>query len=95
MGLWTIKVHADILKMAKTKEKTERIKWFHARNVFFHHDNKGMSEGLELARQFDHSDARLLASLFPDGAPETRAQAMKGFGDPDEPLFVLGKLGLG
>ncbi len=62
------KVHADVLKMAKTEEKRQRIKWFHARGVFFEQWN-GFAEGLELARHCDHEDARLLVSLFPNGAP--------------------------
>ncbi len=60
----SLSVHADILKMAKTKEKREAIKWFHARRVFFRVEN--FHDGLELARQSDHPDARFLVSLFAD-----------------------------
>ncbi len=56
-------VHADILKMAKTQEKREAIKWFHARGVFF--AERELTNGLALARQSEHPDARFLASLFP------------------------------
>ncbi len=61
------KVHEDVLKMAKTKEQRDRIKWFHARRVFF--ENGQHVEGLELARHCEHDDARFLVSLFPEGVP--------------------------
>ncbi len=76
--------HADILKLAQTKEKRERIKWFHARQVFF--SPWEQARGLELARQCDHEDARFLVSLFPDGPPKTRPEASNLFlahGDED------------
>ncbi len=69
--------HADILKMAKTREKRERIKWFHARQLFF--ARRTIALGLELARDCDHEDARFLVSLFPNGAPKTREKAMAVF----------------
>ncbi len=63
-------VHADVLKMAKSKEKREAIKWFNARRVFFKRDLRADLElargvGLELARESEHSDARYFASLSP------------------------------
>ncbi len=70
------KVHADVLKMAKTEEKRQRIKWFHARRAFF---NLRCAQGLEFARHCDHEDARLLVSLFPNGAPRTSAEAAAVF----------------
>ncbi len=67
-----MKVHADILKLAKTTEQRERIKWFHARTVFFRSD---LRHGLELARTSQHQDARRLVSLFPEGPPMSWSQA--------------------
>ncbi len=60
----TQKVHADVLKMAKTEEKRDRIKWFEARRLFFGCGR--FADGLQVARQSKHEDARLLVSLFPD-----------------------------
>ncbi len=68
-----MKVHADILKMCKTQEKRERIKWFHARRVFF--EAFSLAHGLALARQCEHEDALFLASLFSVWAPATKEQA--------------------
>ena len=70
-----MQVHADVLKMAGSKEKRERIEWFHARRVFFFDDANLLAEGLALARQCEHEDARFLVSLFPDGAPSTVEEA--------------------
>ncbi len=70
-------VHADILKMAKTKEKREAIKWFHARRFFFEKEN--FRAGLELARQSEHPDARLLVSLFPEAPPAKKEEALAVF----------------
>ncbi len=74
-----MKVHADILKMAKTKEKRELIKWCHARQVFFREGR--FIEGLELAQQCDHLDARFLVSLFSSGGgePKMRGEAAAVF----------------
>ncbi len=71
--------HADVLKMAKTREKRERIKWFNARQLFFawFYDTT-TALGLELARECEHEDARFLVSLFPAGAP-TKEKAMAVF----------------
>ncbi len=77
-----MEVHADILKMAKTKEKRETIKWFYARQVFFFgakKNNPAFSQGFALARQSEHEDARLLVSLFPNGAPASEQEAAKVF----------------
>ncbi len=76
-----MKVHADILKMVGTKEKRERIKWYHARRVFF---DKGTSagcfaQGLELAKESEHPGARFFVSLFRDGAPTTAQEAKSVF----------------
>ncbi len=70
-------IHSDVLKMAKTKEKQERIKWFYARRVFF--DDESYSGGLALAMLCDHPDARFLVSLFPHGIPETQAEVAAVF----------------
>ncbi len=69
-------VHADILRMAKTEEKRERIKWFYARRVFF---DRRLAEGLMRARESNHPDARFLVSLFPAGAPTTFQEAARVF----------------
>ncbi len=71
-----MRVHADVLRMARTEEKRERIKWFYARRVFF---DRRPIEGLMLARESNHPDARFLLSLFRDGAPETMTQAERMF----------------
>ncbi len=73
----SFEVHADVLRMAKTKEQREAIKWFHARRVFF--DSGSCSDGLELARQSEHPDARLLVSLFPGSPPVVREEVYDAF----------------
>ncbi len=78
----TTAVHADVLKMAVTKEKRERIKWFHARDVFF--GRADLSVGLQLARECEHEDARFLVSLFPEGAPATSQEALRVFLEHDD-----------
>ncbi len=72
-----MKVHADVLRMAKTEEKRDRIKWYHARRIFF--DRCCFAEGLELAKESNHPDARFLVSLFPDGGPTTEENAKQTF----------------
>ncbi len=74
-----MKVHADILKLCKTQEKRERIKWFYARHIFFEYEETSLSDGLALARQCEHEDARFLVSLFPKGAPATKSEAAAVF----------------
>ncbi len=71
-----MEVLADVLNMAQTEEKKERIKWYHARRVFFDHDP---SDGLALARQCKHEDARFLVSLFPGDASRTKDEAIVVF----------------
>ena len=73
----SFKVHADVLKMAKTKEQREAIKWFHARRVFF--ESKLFTNGLALARESEHPDARFLVSLFPGAPPVTHKEACAVF----------------
>ncbi len=52
------------------RKSVNRIKWFHARRVFFSFSYEWwFDEGLALARQSEHPDARLFVSLFPNGAP--------------------------
>jgi hypothetical protein len=63
-----LKIHADMLRMAKTKEKQEAIKWYHARRVFFNRSDMSLADGLRLARESQHEDARSLVSLFPGGS---------------------------
>ncbi len=85
-----MKVHADVLRMAKTKEKRERIKWFHARTVFFGEHGVGRAdEGLALARECDHEDARFLLSLFPDDAPKTSEEVVARFLEKNEDARCL------
>ncbi len=67
-----MRVQADVLKMAKTAEQKEHIKWFYARYVFF---GGSRAAGLALAREADHEDARFFVSLFLSGAPATRQEA--------------------
>ncbi len=55
--------------MAKTEEKRQRIKWYHARRVFFVEQER--ARGLSLARDCTHEDARLLVSLFAGGLAGT------------------------
>ncbi len=74
-----MEVHADVLKMAETEEKRERIKWFHARRIFFCDQDALLSEGLSLAQQCQHKDARFLVSLFPGGALATKEEAAAVF----------------
>ncbi len=72
-------VHADVLKMAGTREMKELIKWLHARKVFFAAKKKDEQEsetvtlalGLELARDSGHEDALFLLSIFPNDPPRT------------------------
>ncbi len=76
--MWMI--HADVLKMANTKEKRDAIKWFYARSVFFG-AFRSFADGLALARQSENADARFLVALFAGEAPCTS----------DEVLAVLGR----
>ncbi len=77
-------MHADVLRMAKTKEQREAIKWFHARRVFF--NKRSFSDGLELARQSEHTDSRFLVSFFPNAAPATSEEVLAVFmGRQDDP----------
>ncbi len=77
--MWAL--HADVLKMAKTREKRERIKWFAARSIFFAdvQTTSSFAKGLELAKDCEHEDARFLVSLFPDGPPSDSDQAAAVF----------------
>jgi hypothetical protein len=77
--LMSFAVHADVLEMAKTEEKREAIKWLYARRVFLYGRDDFFVEGLALARQCKHVDARLLVSLFLDGAPATKEEAAAVF----------------
>ncbi len=70
-------VDTDVLKMARSKEKREAIKWFYARRVFF--ELQHFDAGLDLARGSEHPDARFLSSLFPQGAPVTREEVRDFF----------------
>ncbi len=78
-------MHADILKLATTKERRARIKWYHARQQFFH-GVQVLSDTLPLVQECEHEDARFLASLFADGVPDTRREAVSVFlAQGDEP----------
>ncbi len=74
-----MKVHAEILRMARTREKRERIKWIHAQGVFFSRDTFSLECGLMLANQCDHEDARFFVTLFPNGPPGRPEQAADVF----------------
>ncbi len=76
-----MEVHADILAMCKAsdKDKRDRIKWAHAREVFFDRQPTALADGWRLLRQCDHEDAVFLMSLFPNGVPASRAEAMDVF----------------
>ncbi len=77
-------VHRDILQMAQSEEKRERIKWFHALHVFFARDENACANGLGLARLCKHEDARFLVSLFPSGASPTKGEARAVFLSHDD-----------
>ncbi len=68
-----MEVHADILRMTKTRDKRECIKWFHARRLFF--GRSTMRDGFELARESEHPDARFFVSLLPRGPPANYEEA--------------------
>ncbi len=74
-GRLSLSVHADVLRMAKTHEERELIKWFYARNVFFGKYKTSIAEGLPLVKQCEHEDARFLVSLFAAGPPLRCADA--------------------
>ncbi len=61
-----MEVHGDVMRMAQSDEQRERIKWFHARRLFF--DSLQFDQGLALAAKCRHPDAVLLVSLFPAGS---------------------------
>ncbi len=69
-----MKVHEDVLKMAKSQEERERIKCFYARRIFFRQP-LSLAEGLALAAQSQHEDARFFVSLFPGGPPQKMSEA--------------------
>ncbi len=79
-----MEVHADVLRMAASKEKRDRIKWNHACTVFF---GASVTDGLELAHLSDCEDARFFVSLFRDEkGPLTRERARECFlAHPDDP----------
>ncbi len=72
-----MKFQSELLRMARTREKKEHIKWIWARNVFFY--RKDFAEGLAFARQCEHEDARFLASVFPGDAPASEEEASQVF----------------
>ncbi len=61
--------------------KAELVKWFKARDTFFGLScvRQDLREGLALARESAHEDAKWLCGLFVDGAPNTREQALQVF----------------
>ncbi len=77
-----LKVHADVLRLAETREKRESIKWHYARG---HYSLlRAFAEFLALARQCQHEDALFLLSLLPEGMPETAEAAREVFVKHDE-----------
>ncbi len=75
----TMTAQAEVLKLVKTKEKQERIKWLYARRVFFGFSGTALSDGLDLARGVDHEEARMLVSAFPGDTPKTSEEAVAVF----------------
>ncbi len=84
-----MKVHADVLRMAGSKEKRDRIVWHHARLWFFGWIVETRIAGLALSRECDLEEARLLVSLFPDGPPKSDAEAAKVFLAHDDDACCL------
>ncbi len=78
---WIMEALDDVLKMAKTEEKRELIKWYYARRSFFGDQGKerAFRDGLALARQCLHQDALFLVSLFPSGWLKTNEEAASVF----------------
>ncbi len=74
-----MRVPSDVLRMAKTREQKECVKWHYAKSVFFSRDAMSLSQGLALARRSEHQDARFLVSLFPKGAPIFKSIAVTVF----------------
>ncbi len=73
-------VHADILRMAKTEERRDLMRWFAARSIFFASvDEEALADGLALVQQCRHEDARFLVSLFPHGPPKNLREAADVF----------------
>ncbi len=70
---FSMKIHADILRMAATEERRDLIKWYHARRVFF--VDLRFREALALAEQSKHPDARFLVSLFRENVPFDKQDA--------------------
>ncbi len=79
--MWS--AQADVLRMAATEEKRERIKWYYARRTFFGFGD--FAQGLELAKHCNHEDARLLVSIFPSGAPVLAEEAAIAFSAHTDP----------
>ncbi len=72
-----------MLRMAATKQKKDLIKWLYARRTIFApgggFDASRFAQGLRLASQCEHEDARFLVSLFPGEAPATTREAATSF----------------
>ncbi len=83
--LTAMEVQSDVLKLCSSREQRELVKWLYARSIFFCHPHLSRvfrcsherlyADGLALARQSDHEEARLLVSVFPNGPPGSRAEA--------------------
>ncbi len=72
-----LKVHADVLKLARTDAHRDLILWLHGRRLFF--EPNSHVEGFCVAQQCNHADARHLVSLFPGDGPKTREEALVVF----------------
>ncbi len=61
--------------------REELLKWYDARSVLLGLNPmaQDMTEGMKLAKECDHEDAKWLTSLFPDGAPRSEEDARAMF----------------
>ncbi len=56
------KLHADVLRMARTQDKRNLILWLEVRSILFREAN--VAAAFYLTQQCEHEDARFLVSLF-------------------------------
>jgi hypothetical protein len=67
--------------MRKPEVEVAQIKWLDAVDALLGDGNveSDIAEGLRLARECEHDDAKWLVSLFPDGPPPTKEEAKRVF----------------